>query len=134
MNTKLELGPLEMRVLGLLTGAEAKPVQAIVDELDRDGTKLAYTTVMTVLTRLHEKGLVARVKDGRRYLYRVAGKAPSFAKRFVSRIQGTLFQRDPTLPILALLDDASLSEADLRTLRKRIDEKLRGGDKPRGKA
>lgn len=30
---------------------------------------IAYTTVMTTVTRLHEKGLLDRVRDGRRYLY-----------------------------------------------------------------
>lgn len=30
---------------------------------------IAYTTVMTTLVRLHEKGLLDRQRDGRRYLY-----------------------------------------------------------------
>jgi len=30
---------------------------------------IAYTTVMTTLGRLHEKGLLAREKDGKRYVY-----------------------------------------------------------------
>ncbi len=30
---------------------------------------IAYTTVMTTLVRLHEKGLLERRRDGRRYLY-----------------------------------------------------------------
>lgn len=32
----------------------------------------AHTTVNTILSRLHEKKLVTRVRDGRRYLYRLA--------------------------------------------------------------
>lgn len=31
--------------------------------------EIAYTTVMTTVVRLHEKGLLIREKDGRRYLY-----------------------------------------------------------------
>ncbi len=31
--------------------------------------EIAYTTVMTTLARLHEKGLLARRKDGKKYLY-----------------------------------------------------------------
>jgi len=34
--------------------------------------KLAYTTVMTVLSRLHDKGLVTRERQGRGYDYRPA--------------------------------------------------------------
>lgn len=38
----------------------------VVLEEDRD---IAYTTVMTTLGRLHDKGLLARERDGKRYLY-----------------------------------------------------------------
>lgn len=31
--------------------------------------EIAYTTVMTTVVRLHDKGLLERVRDGRRYLY-----------------------------------------------------------------
>lgn len=31
--------------------------------------EIAYTTVMTTVARLHEKGLLSRERDGRRYLY-----------------------------------------------------------------
>lgn len=30
---------------------------------------IAYTTVMTTVARLHDKGLLARERDGKRYLY-----------------------------------------------------------------
>lgn len=30
---------------------------------------IAYTTVMTTLARLHTKGLLRRIRDGKRYLY-----------------------------------------------------------------
>lgn len=30
---------------------------------------IAYTTVMTTVTRLHDKGLLDRERDGKRYLY-----------------------------------------------------------------
>lgn len=121
-----ELGPLEMRVLGLLDGAGASPVQAIQELLRRSGSDLAYTTVMTVLVRLHEKGLVVRTKEGRRYLYSLGRRAPSVTQGIVARIQKTLFQRDRTRPILALLDDEELSEEELLALRRKIDDRLRG--------
>jgi len=34
------------------------------------GGDLAYTTVMTILVRLHDKGLIERTKVGRAYAYR----------------------------------------------------------------
>lgn len=32
--------------------------------------QIAYTTVMTTVARLHDKGLLGRERDGRRYVYR----------------------------------------------------------------
>src|SRR4029079_3616436 len=115
------VGPLEMRVLGLLGGAEPTSVLDIQSALARSGHALAYTTVMTVLGRLHDKGLVLRTRDGRRYLYRLAKRAPAVTHGIVSRIQRALFPGDRARPILALLEDDALSEKDLRALRRKID-------------
>ncbi|MEZ4295714.1 MAG: BlaI/MecI/CopY family transcriptional regulator [Polyangiaceae bacterium] len=60
---------------------------------------------MTVLARLHEKGLVLRRKDGRRYLYRLAKRAPAVTQGVVARIQRALFPGTGRGPILALLED-----------------------------
>jgi predicted transcriptional regulator len=119
------LGPLEMRVLGLLAGAGPTSVQDIQAALARAGHDLAYTTVMTVLGRLHEKGVVARTKEGRRYLYSPAERAPAVTQGIVARIQNALFPGDRARPLLALLEDESLSDSDLRALRRKIDERLR---------
>jgi predicted transcriptional regulator len=119
-----ELGPLEMRVLGLL-GAESLAVGAIRDRLSADGHELAYTTVMTVLVRLHAKRLVDRRKEGNRYVYRAARGAPRASEGILARVGRSLFDRDRTRPILALLDDAELSRDELRDLRSAIDAKLR---------
>jgi predicted transcriptional regulator len=60
-------GELEGDVLGLLWAAgTAMTPGEIHAALGRD---LAYTTVATVLTRLHDKGLVAREKAGRTHSY-----------------------------------------------------------------
>ncbi len=119
------LGPLEMRVLGLL-GEEDQSVDDVRAALVRAGQDLAYTTVMTVLGRLHDKGLVARTKEGRRYLYRLGRRAPKVTSGILSRIQSALFPSDRTGPILALLDDEALSDQELRALRRKIDERLKG--------
>ncbi len=120
-----ELGPLEMRVLGLLDGAAPMSVRDIQTELERGGAALAYTTVMTVLVRLHEKGMLVREKEGRRFVYSTAKRSGAAKRSLLARIQGTLFAKDRAQPILSLLDDDSLSRTELRALRKKIDEKLK---------
>ncbi|MBL9025038.1 MAG: BlaI/MecI/CopY family transcriptional regulator [Myxococcales bacterium] len=125
MASPSDLGPLEMRVLGLLDGPEPRSVQDIQAQLARGGADLAYTTVMTVLVRLHDKGLVTRTKDGRRFLYAPAKRAASVVRDLVARLGGALFPHDRTRPILTLIDEGDLSDAELEELRKKIDEKLK---------
>jgi len=65
------LGPLEAVVMERLWKRREATVRDIVDDLSRTRS-LAYTTVMTIMTRLHAKGLLARVRDGKTYRYRPA--------------------------------------------------------------
>lgn len=60
------LGTLQTKVLETLSRRGPSTVREITDALRG---KFAYTTVMTVLGRLHEKGLVGREQRGRGYLY-----------------------------------------------------------------
>lgn len=46
-------------------------VREVVEDLRRE-RKIAYTTVMTVMDNLHNKGVLARERDGRAYRYRPA--------------------------------------------------------------
>jgi predicted transcriptional regulator len=63
------LGELESAILGVLwDSAEKLAVRRVHECLEREQA-LAYTTVMTVLDRLFDKGLVAREKDGKAFVY-----------------------------------------------------------------
>jgi predicted transcriptional regulator len=60
-------GALEAEVLAALWAANRPLTPADVNQ--EVGGDLAYTTVMTALTRLHEKGAVKRQKVGRAFAY-----------------------------------------------------------------
>src|SRR5438132_2716607 len=68
------LGPLEREVMEVLWGSnDALAVRDVLERLNRRRKpKLAYTTVMTVLSRLAEKEVLTRQKVGRGYVYRPA--------------------------------------------------------------
>ena len=65
------LGPLENAVMDRVWKSGPVTVRDIVDEVGRS-RGLAYTTVMTVMVRLHAKGLLLRKRDGKTYVYRAA--------------------------------------------------------------
>lgn len=60
-------GALEAEILATLWAADEPLTPADVQA--EIGGGLAYTTVMTALTRLHDKGTVARARTGRAYSY-----------------------------------------------------------------
>ncbi len=85
-------------------------VRDVLERLNDGRTlSLAYTTVMTVLARLAEKGVLARRSHGRSYLYEAAVKdAAEIAVRGVLRDFGDS-------AVAAFLDEA---RDDARTLRR----------------
>ena len=64
-------GPLEAEVMDAVWAAETPvSVREVMGRLnERRAEPLAYTTVMTVMSRLAEKGALARRHAGRGYLY-----------------------------------------------------------------
>lgn len=60
-------GSLESEVLAALWAAD-RPL-TVGDVVDTVGGDLAYTTVQTILTRLHAKGAVRRELNGRAHAY-----------------------------------------------------------------
>lgn len=103
-------GGLEQEILAALGAARGPMTPAQVrDALDGD---LAYTTVMTVLSRLHGKGMVTREKSGRAYAYTVVA-APELAARQMRRL---LDAREDRAAVLTRFL-GSLSDDDERLLR-----------------
>jgi predicted transcriptional regulator len=62
------LGSLEALVMRALWASPGLTVRDVALRLPR-GRRRAYTTVMTVMNRLHEKGLLARKLADRAYVY-----------------------------------------------------------------
>jgi predicted transcriptional regulator len=86
-------GALEREVIACLAAA-ARPMTAAEVRAELSGD-LAYTTVMTTLSRLHAKNAIERVPQGRAYAYSLAGDA-STARANVAAHR-----------MLRLLDDAT---------------------------
>lgn len=126
MTLEREVGPLQMRILGLL-GESGLSVADVQERLEKGGHEAAYTTVMTVLSRLHERGLVRRERDGKRYVYHSAKRAVQTKNRILQRVHRALFNNERLKPIAALVD-GELSRSELEQLRELIEEKLGHGD------
>jgi predicted transcriptional regulator len=102
---------LEAEVLAALWAADAPLTPAALQAAVGGG--LAYNTVHTILTRLHDKGLVVRVVHNQHRAYAPAKDAVQDA---ADRMRGVLEGRRDRAEILHRFV-TSLSPAEERTLR-----------------
>jgi predicted transcriptional regulator len=77
-------GTLEQEVMAALAASDVAMTPAEVRAAV--GKRLAYTTIMTVLARLHDKGLVSRQKSGRAFAYRALGEGADLTARQMRRL------------------------------------------------
>lgn len=110
-----ERGGLENEVLAALATSSAPSTPA--DVLADLGGDLAYTTVMTTLARLHDKGLVSRRKAGRAYAYALVDDATVTARQ----MRRVLDASDSREGVLARFLD-ELDPADVPVLQRLLDE------------
>lgn len=82
------LGRLEAEVMEFIWSQE-QPVGVNEILAALRGRKRAYTTVMTIVTRLYEKGLVERERRGRAFVYRPAGSKEEVAARALLSVLGS---------------------------------------------
>ncbi len=65
----LRLGELELAIMDCIWKQRRPVTVPEVHNLLSKGRKLAYTTTMTVMSRLHEKGMLGRREERRPYTY-----------------------------------------------------------------
>jgi predicted transcriptional regulator len=71
------LGPLEAEIMEHLWRVGGATVREVVAHLETT-RPVAYNTILTVMTRLAEKGLLARDAEGKTYRYRAAQSRADF--------------------------------------------------------
>lgn len=79
---------------------------------------LAYTTVVTILSRLHVKGVLARHKSGRTFLYAPVADEPGLAARRMARVLDDEPDREAVLARFV----SGLSATDEQALRRMLGE------------
>lgn len=99
------LGPLELEVMEMVWQHGEASVRAIHLAFSE---RLAYTTLMTTLDRLHKKGLLERRKDGRAFIYSPRFTPVELERGLVRRAIDSLLGRGThsAEPLLACIVDA----------------------------
>lgn len=79
------LGPLEQKVMECVWKKGRVRVREVYACLKKSRRKVAYTTVMTVMTRLVNKGFLTRRREGKAYIYSPQKSKEETAKNAVKK-------------------------------------------------
>ncbi len=113
----------ELDIMGVLWDRGSATVAEVRESL---ADELAYTTVLTMLRILEEKGYVRHEEEGRahRYFPRVGRQAAGTSA--LTRLLTKLFKDSPELLLTHLVSGRELSDAEIRRMRELLDRHIEG--------
>lgn len=112
----------ELDVMNVLWERGSATVSEVLHELQDE---LAYTTVLTILRRLEEKGHVGHEADGKAHRYVPLVQREEAQDSAIQRITRKLFLDSPELLMGRLLRKGKLTEEQLHELRALVDQRLK---------
>lgn len=109
-----------MEVLKLVWELGEATVNDVRDRIleERD---VAYTTIMTVMKNLADKGYLTYEKDGRTYVYRPARSADEVRHSLLRELMGKVFEGSASALVQTLVQHEELSEQERERIQALID-------------
>ncbi len=127
-----DLTDSELEVLKALWDLGPSSVREVRDHLESQGRDLAYTTVLTFLTRLKTKRFVASRKTGQAYVYTPRVSRDKVTGARVHSLMQQLFDGSPAPLVLQLVRTERFTAdeiSELRGLLDSLDESPETGEK-----
>lgn len=119
------LGSLELEAMEFMWQAGEAAVRQVADSIG-GRRPIAYTTVMTVMGHLVDKGLLRRTLEGKRYRYRVAQDKSEFLHRASQHMIRTLVNDFGDLAVAGFLGEINKLEPDRLEQLRRLARETRG--------
>ncbi|MGQ9482926.1 BlaI/MecI/CopY family transcriptional regulator [Chloroflexus sp.] len=120
------LGPLETEIMQILWQEGPSTVKKVHRKLAQQ-RDIAYTTVMTTMSRLADKGVLNRERDGLAYVYTPVISEDEFVNLVVRQVLDGLLDDYSDTAISYMVDYlAKNNPAELRRLQREISQRLNG--------
>ena len=114
--------PRELEVMAILWRLGSATVAEVRDELEEE---LAYTSVLSALQTLEEKGYVRHEPEGRAYRYFPTIAAERAGGSALARIREAIFQGSAERMFAQMVADRKLGREELERMRRLLAERLR---------
>jgi predicted transcriptional regulator len=121
------LGPLESEVMALAWQKGSVLVAELTEQINRRrATPLAYKTVLTICTRLAEKGLLAHTREGRAFRYAPTMSEAEFLEDQAAKAAAAMLDTFGSTAIAAFVDQVTASPGGFDALRTLVAKASKG--------
>jgi BlaI family transcriptional regulator, penicillinase repressor len=115
------LTPQELAIMKMVWKREAATVRDVYEDL-RASRAVAYTTVLTMMKILEQKGYVKKTRDERAFVYRAARPRQQVIGGMVREFVDRVFDGASRPMLLHLVKDTKLSDRERKALLRAIEE------------
>lgn len=115
----------ELRIMKVLWKSGPSTVRQCLDTLAGEGGAPAYTTVMTMMSQLADKGVLTVDKDRQPFVYTPKVRRDQVLKQRLAQFLQNVFDGEVEDLVLHLAEETDLTSKDLR----RIEAKIRAREK-----
>jgi BlaI family penicillinase repressor len=116
------LTPQELELMKIIWRRESATVRDVYQEL-LEHRKIAYTTVMTALKTLEQKGYLRATQQDRAYVYQPTKPKNQVIKGMVREFVNRVFNGSAEPLVVHLIEDNQLSESDVREISRMLGRK-----------
>ncbi len=114
-------GELELEILNVLWEQGPLTVREVLEHL-RPGRKPVYTTVLTVMRLMHEKGYLTRKEQGRAHVYQAKLREDSIKRGLLRGLIDAAFRGSKEALLVRLFQDEGVSDEELQRVRALLGE------------
>ena len=120
-SSRPKLTDAELEIMHVVWELGGGTVRQVHERLNRQRS-LAYTTVMTMMNILEEKGHLSRSKEGRAYRYTPTDSKNQVISGMVDEFVSRVFDGSAGPLVLSLVKERKLSKKDLEDIAHMIEE------------
>jgi predicted transcriptional regulator len=118
------LGPLEAEVMQIIWARGPSLVSEVEEILNgRRSEPLAYKTVLTICTRLSDKGVLSHEKEGRAFRYGATMSEAEFVAAQATKAADTMLDRFGDVALASFVDQVAANPDQFAILRELLSKR-----------
>jgi len=113
--------PAEFEILEVMWDQGPSTVRQVMTELNKQRRR-AYTTIMTLMNSMADKGILAQKQQGRAFVYEAKINQGKLQTRMLNDLIGKVFDGSASALVNKILSEGQADEDELEEIRQAIEE------------